>query len=54
MDALTWKGFVTLQALQKYAEASVDLRNLLAVDPNNSAAKKEINSIAALWKQVME
>eukprot|EP00112_Aurelia_sp_Birch-Aquarium-sp1_P014394 Seg3104.2 transcript_id=Seg3104.2/GoldUCD/mRNA.D3Y31 product="Sperm-associated antigen 1" protein_id=Seg3104.2/GoldUCD/D3Y31 len=39
------------KVLQKYAEASVDLRNLLKVDPNNSAAKKEVDSIAALWKQ---
>ena len=51
---ITWISFVALQVLEKYAEATVDLRNLLAVDPNNSAAKKEINSIAALWKQVIE
>ena len=40
-----------LQALSKYMEATKDLKILLEVDPNNSAARQEFNEVKQLWEK---
>jgi len=38
-------GFWPIQMLQRYEESMVDLETLLKIDPNNSAAKKELQLV---------
>jgi len=37
--------FWPVQMLQRYEESMVDLETLLKIDPNNSAAKKELQLV---------
>lgn len=40
------------QASVRYKDALQDLTNLLKLDSNNVAAKKELEEIKSLWRQV--
>ena len=44
--------FYLLQTPGKYKEALQDLTVLLKLDPQNGAAKKELETIKDLWREV--